>query len=219
MNLNLILKMKKQWIVVLLFLSTFCGYTQDKKYVDLMSLKIKQIEQTNTKDSLQWLANDFIRIGEKEKDEWLPYYYAALVVLKQVRLSPNDSQKADDFLDVADNYIKIAEERKKHVELDVLKYMYHSSRMQINPKARYAINGVEAERYLQSILREDPENPRGNLMKALALFYTPKTFGGNPQKAKTLLEQIKLNFHNYRIESSISPNWGLAEIAFFLKEF
>ena len=70
----------KKFISLLFLLGFFCitGKAQSEKYVKVMQEKVSLIEQTRTVEGWQELSNSFERIGEAEKDQWLPFYYAAL---------------------------------------------------------------------------------------------------------------------------------------------
>ena len=58
-------------------------------YEKAMTEKIAIVEQHKTPDEFTALANDFKRIGDKEKTQWLPYYYAAFATIQKGRLASN----------------------------------------------------------------------------------------------------------------------------------
>ena len=74
--------MKKLFLTMLLLttVSIFAQTTFDK----VMTEKIAKIDQSKTPEDFTALSNDFTRIGDKEKTQWLPYYYAAHTSIEKV---------------------------------------------------------------------------------------------------------------------------------------
>jgi hypothetical protein len=71
--------MKKVCILLFLIGSlNVAGIAQSEKYTKAMEDKVSQVEQANTVEKWLELSNAFERIGEAEKEQWLPFYYAAL---------------------------------------------------------------------------------------------------------------------------------------------
>src|ERR1700679_632606 len=65
----------------LLFFALLIGLAsqaQSDKYVQTMQKNITLLDSAKTIDQLTSLAATFDRIGDAEKTQWLPYYYAAL---------------------------------------------------------------------------------------------------------------------------------------------
>src|ERR1700729_2201814 len=54
------------------------GRAQSDKYMQAMQKNVAMIDTTHSIDGLQSLAGTFDRIGDAEKTQWPPYYYAAL---------------------------------------------------------------------------------------------------------------------------------------------
>src|SRR6266498_3476951 len=50
------------------------------KYVDAMKKNLSRFDSVKTTAEYQGLAAAFERIGDAEKTQWLPYYYAALAL-------------------------------------------------------------------------------------------------------------------------------------------
>ena len=55
----------------------FAGFTfaQSAKYESAMKANISKLDSLVVNNNEDDLANSFIRIGDAEKTQWLPYYY------------------------------------------------------------------------------------------------------------------------------------------------
>src|SRR5689334_13155674 len=70
----------KQIITVIALLTTIAGYSQSEKYVAAMKKNLALFDSVKTTADNQALAATFERIGDAEKTQWLPYYYAGLAL-------------------------------------------------------------------------------------------------------------------------------------------
>jgi hypothetical protein len=107
---KILLKMKKQVFTLMLMFMGITAFSQSG-YEKIMSEKIAKLGLQNA-DELTALSNDFIRIGDKEKTQWLPYYYAALLQINKGQTFSNTG-KTDDLdaiADAAENLLNKAKE-------------------------------------------------------------------------------------------------------------
>ena len=74
-----------------------------------MTEKATKVQQHLTADEFTALTNDFVRIGDKEKTQWLPYYYAAFGTIQKGRLAMNEGKTAelDPIADEAQKYLSL----------------------------------------------------------------------------------------------------------------
>src|SRR5262245_44202321 len=71
--------MKKLLFIITIILGVNASFAQtSEKFVKAMESKIALMDSTQGADALKDLSNSFERIGDAEKTQWLPYYYAAL---------------------------------------------------------------------------------------------------------------------------------------------
>src|SRR5690349_7689579 len=68
----------KEIILFLLLTFSLTGWAQSEKYVNAMQSKLQSMDSTRDVASLKDLSAAFERIGDAEKTQWQPYYYAAL---------------------------------------------------------------------------------------------------------------------------------------------
>ena len=209
--------MKKLFLTMLLFatVSIFAQTTFDK----VMPEKITQIDQLKTPEDFTALSNDFTRIGDKEKTQWLPYYYAAHTSIEKGRnlmrtgkLDQLDaiSMEAQTSLD------KASELSKDNAEILILQKMIHGLKMMVDPQARFMSEGMLGADALSKAAKLDPKNPRITLLQAEDAYYTPEQFGGSKTRGLELFQKAKDQFAAYQLKTTLDPNWGRGEVDYFL---
>jgi hypothetical protein len=216
--------MKKGLIILSLSLFTLSVSAQSEKFQGIMEAKVAMIDTTRTPDAWKDLANTFERIADAEKTQWLPYYYAAFCHVQSGMLSlPMDgsfgdnSAITDPVAEKAEKLLLKAEELgKPNTETYCVQKMIASLRMMGNAMARYMTEGPKAEAALNKAKEADPNNPRVYILEAQDKYYTPEQFGGSKDEAKVLFEKAKSLFEVHKPASSIAPNWGRAQVAYFL---
>src|SRR5512143_1124442 len=55
---------------------------QSEKFTAVMQKQLALLDSAKTTQDLQSVANTFERIGDAEKTQWLPYYYAGLALTR-----------------------------------------------------------------------------------------------------------------------------------------
>ena len=212
--------MKKLIFAVIITASTTFGFAQTK-YESAMTEKIFKIEQHLKTDDFQTLSNDFTRIGNAEKTQWLPYYYAAFAQIQKGRILMRE-QKMSELDAVAaeaqKSLDKAMELSKDNAELYILQKMIHSLKMMVNPMERYMTEGSLAAENLAKAEKLDAENPRITLLKAEDTYFTPEQFGGSKTKGLELFQKALEQFKVYKTASALHPNWGKAEAEYFLSQ-
>jgi hypothetical protein len=195
----------------LLFFSlliSLSGVAQSDKYVQTMQKTIAQLDTTKSIDGLQSLASTFERIGDAEKTQWLPYYYAALA---QTWIGWNPATKDKDANSQKINaYLAKAEAIEKNSELYAVENMSATQQMLVNPQERWATNGKDAATALQNGMAADPNNPRLYYLQGMSLFGTPTQYGGGKDKAKPLFEKSVALFKAAQ-PKPLYPTWGQKE--------
>ena len=207
--------------ILLLSLFLFVGITviAQTSFEKAMTEKVAQVEQQKTSDEFTALANDFKRIGDKEKTQWLPYYYAAFSTIQKGRLAMRDGKMAEldaiaaeaqKSLDLALNL------NKDNAENLILQKMIHSLKMMVDPQSRFMSEGMLAKEALEKAEKADPTNPRISLLKAEDTYFTPEQFGGSKAKGLELFQKSLDQFKVYTPKSTLDPNWGKGEAEYFL---
>lgn len=216
--------MKHFILVLMICLLANSLYAQSDKYVKAMEEKIAVLDTTRNAASLHDLANAFERIATAEKKEWLPYYYAALAHINRAynllggNLGGNASV-IDPIVDKAEALTTQAEILSpNNPEIFIIKKMYLSLRMMVDPQSRFMQYGPLAQSALEKAKSLDPQNPRVYLLEGQDKFYTPEQYGGSKTQAKQLFELAAQKFDAFKPTSAIAPAWGKATNAYFLNQ-
>ena len=211
--------MKKIILGTALLLGFVCANAQSEKFTAAMKKNITAIDTAlRNPQSLLTLANNFERIGAAEKNQWLPYYYAAMLQadygFMQSDMSGNDPlvEKATALIAKADSL------SPKNSEISVVKAMIATVHMIVNPQARYMEDGATIQASLEAAKAQDPANPRPYLFKGESLKGTPEQFGGGCGPATEQLKLAAEKFATFKPASDIAPSWGAERTKALLAE-
>ena len=211
--------MKKTILAVLIFGLCITAFAQNDRYTPAMKKNIAMLDSVIQKGNAKELANNFERIGDAEKTQWLPYYYAAYSNIL-ITYTEKDKSKVDAIADKAEELITKAEglAGKENSEIDVIKSMIASAHMMVDPQSRYMQYGAASSSNIEKAKALDPTNPRPVYLEAQAKFYTPTAFGGGKDVAKPLFEKAISMFDTFKPETDLHPTWGKAAAQYFLAQ-
>lgn len=189
---------------------------QSDKYVKAMEANLAKFDTVKTTAGFIDLSNAFQRIGDAEKTQWLPYYYAAL--------SLSTMGWTDNGIDKDANAEKIkalcakAEAIDYNAEICAVVNMAATQQMLVDPQNRWGTNGAEATAAMQKGLKLDPDNPRLHFLQASAVYNTPEQFGGGKDKARPMLEKT-LELLNAEQVKPLYPHWGKKQVEAMLATY
>lgn len=211
--------MKKIAMLALFAAFATTAFSQSDKYKSAMQKNISQLDSATGKGTLPDLANSFERIGDAEKTQWLPYYYAAYCTVMNAYMQ-EDKSKVDAISDKAEALLTKAAtlNTKENSEIYVVKSMIASSHMMVDPQARWQQYGQPSSEAITKAKALDPTNPRPVFLEGQAKFYTPESFGGGKAPAKELLNKAMQMFDSFKPQSDLAPTWGKASIQYFLAQ-
>lgn len=207
----------------LLFLTVTLSSTvliaQNEKYVKAMQSNIAQLDSALIKGNIAELSNNFERIGDAEKNQWLPYYYASYCTVMGALLE-QDKSKTDGIADKAEQLIQKAEAiaGKENSETCVIKSMIASAHMMVDPQTRWQQYGQTSSANIAKAKELDPSNPRPVYLEGQAKFYTPESFGGGKAPAKELFTKALQMFDTFKPQTDLHPNWGQLSAKYFLSQ-
>lgn len=219
--------MKKTISLLLLVTFATTVFAQSDKYAAAMAPKVAVFDTTRSADGLKDLANSFERIGDAEKTQWLPYYYAALAQAMSgyMMMDPQNpagggmGDKTDPIADKAEALLNKAEAMQKdNSEIYVVKKMIATLRMMADPQSRYMTYGPQAQEALETAKKLNPENPRVYMLEGQDKFYTPEQFGGSKTEAKKLFETAMQKFDAFKPVNNLQPVWGRHTTEYFLSQ-
>jgi hypothetical protein len=212
--------MKKSILMVMAICLVCFSYAQSDKYVNAMKQNIQKLDSANQNNNFAVVANDFTRIADAEKTQWLPYYYAAYATVQQA-YNEKDNNSKDAIADKANTLIAKAESilGKENSETAVIKSMIATAHMMVDPQSRFMSYGSEAAGLMKKAASLDPTNPRPELLQAQTTYFTPEAFGGGKDAAKPLFEKAIAMFKTFKPESDIAPTWGQGAAQYFLSQY
>ena len=201
--------MKKITLLLAVIILSVGVFAQNDKYTSAMKKNIAMIDSAFVKpDAFLSLANTFERIGTAEKNQWLPYYYAAYCRVNYAFME-KDKTANDPIADKAAELIAKADSLKpNNSEISCVKSMIASVKMMVNPQQRFMQYGAESDKALKIAMIQDTTNPRPYLLKGQSLKHMPEQYGGGCKTAKPKLEMAKEKFAAFKSASPINPDWG-----------
>jgi hypothetical protein len=218
--------MKKFILSILLIVCTITLFAQSEKYNTAMKDRIAVLDTSRDITALKEISASFERIGNAEKTQWLPYYYAALAQINAGNFiyvnnmsDPAELKNLDGLADKAEQMIIKAEELSKdNSEIYTVKKMIASLRMMVDPMNRFMTFGPKAQEALEMAKKLNPENPRIYLLEGQDKYFTPEQYGGSKTEAKKLFEEALKKYDTFKPATDLDPNWGKETIQYFLSQ-
>ena len=201
--------MKKLFLSTMVLFATVISFAQSEKFTAAIKKNLAAMD-TSFKNpaNLLAVANNFERVGDAEKNQWLPYYYAALCQVNYGFMQ-QDKDKIDGIADKAASMIAKADSLSpNNSEISCIKSMIASCHMMVNPMQRWQQYGQESSSNMEAAIKQDPNNPRPYFLKGQGLKYTPEQFGGGCKTAKPQLQIALDKYAVFKPVSDISPDWG-----------
>lgn len=180
-----------------------------EKFTNAMKKNMEAIDTSfRNPQSLLALANNFERIAEAEKIQWLPYYYAAFCQVN-VGFMITDKTQTDAIAEKAAALIAKADAlNPNNSEISCIKSMIASCHMMVDPMQRWQQYGPESSKQIAMAQQQDPSNPRPDMLTGQSLKYTPEQFGGGCKTAMVQLDAAMKKFEAFKPASPFHPNWG-----------
>jgi tetratricopeptide (TPR) repeat protein len=199
--------MKTLSISLVLILLSLAGFANEA-YQKAMSQSIEKLFQAKTIPEYLEIANQFERISQIEKAEWLPLYYQTFAYI-MISFQEPENAKKDTYLDQAQKYLDQAMAiDPNESELFLLQGFLYPSRITIDPMNRGIIYIDKMNQALDKALELNPDNPRVYYLRATMTFHTPEAYGGGAAKALPLYQTADEKFKIFKPKTEISPNWG-----------
>ena len=213
--------MKKIIVLTVALFAITIASAQSEKYLKAMQENISTLDAIQTAQGWTEVGNNFQRIADAEKTQWLPYYYVALsnVMAGYMQGAGNSTPNpavTDPLADKAEEALNKAQAlTKENSEIFIVKKMIATLRMSADPQNRWQTYGPQAAEALQRAKTLNPDNPRVYMLEGQDKFFTPEQFGGSKSEAKNLFDQSVKKFESFKAESAIHPQWGLSQVKYF----
>ncbi len=204
--------MKQLFFILVSIVIVSQGIAQSEKYTKAMTATIATFDSAKTADDMLASSAAFERIGDAEKTQWLPYYYASLSQVIYAFMK-NDMSQADAYANKAEDLLKRADAlQPKNSEISCIKSMIATLHMLVNPQNRWQEYGPVIQTELDNAKKQDPTNPRPYYLQGQNLRNTPEQFGGGCNTAKPVLEEALKKYEAFKPASTIAPNWGKGQV-------
>lgn len=183
-------------------------YADEKSYNEAMAQSLEQMKRAASPADYNEVANQFERIAKAEKNQWLPYYYAAYASVIQ-SFRTNETEKIDLILDYAESMLQEASKLKANEsENYVLEGFIACARMIVDPETRGVQYVGQATAALKRAQGLNPQNPRADYLLGAILLKTPDFYGGGKAAAKPLFTAAMDKYEKFVPLTSIYPTWG-----------
>jgi len=210
---------KYMFFLVALFSLHATAFSQNEKFVATMQKNLVLFDSAKTAEDFNKLANTFERIGDAEKTQWLPYYYAglALTMAGWMPAVTDKDANADRINALSAKAEANATSDADKAEILTLKNMSATQQMIVDPQNRWMTYGQASGEALQKALKLDPNNPRLYYLQGMGLFGTPEQFGGGKEKAKPVFEKAVQLYKEQKVKP-LYPDWGSKQAADMLAQ-
>lgn len=152
-------------------------------------------------------ANQFERLANFKKDDWLPRYYHALCLIQQSWTATAQDRQAQ--LKAAEASIKAADALSpNNSEIVTLEGYLYQAMVLIDPMTTGPVYVPKSMATMQKAMQLDPANPRPAYLLGQNTYFTPDQWGGGVEKAKPNLLKAKALFDTFVPASEFHPNWG-----------
>jgi tetratricopeptide (TPR) repeat protein len=200
--------MKKMLFSFLLFASA-AAMAQSDKFTQAMQKNIAKFDSVKTTADYQALAASFERIGDAEKTQWLPYYYAGLALTNAgwAGAALDKDENAEKVKALCDKADALATDNADKAEILSIRNMAATQQMIVDPQSRWMSYGQEASGDLQKAMTLNPDNPRLYYLQGMSVFGTPEQFGGGKEKAKPIFEKA-VALYKTEQPKPLYPHWG-----------
>ena len=199
----------KAFYLSLALLIGLAVHAQSEKYVAAMQANLAKYDSAKTTADLESMAAAFTRIGDAEKTQWLPYYWAG-ITLSQIgwmNQPPDKDVLASRIIALCDKADLLTHDSLDQSEILSLRNIAATQQMMVDPQNRFMTYGRQAAGYLQKGMQLNPNNPRLYYLQGMSVFNTPEQFGGGKAKAKPIFQK-SVDLYQADNAKALYPHWG-----------
>ncbi len=174
-----------------LILSVSTLFAQSEKYLQSMEATIAELYSAQAPDAFDPIINKFSRIGQAEKSQWEPFYYAALGhTFKSFRTQ--DMPTRDTMLDQAHESLNFAEAiSENNAEIIALRGFIYMMQISVDPGTRGQTLSPKIMAAFGQAMKMDPENPRATMFMGQMQMGTAQFFGSGIEVPCRLFAKAK----------------------------
>src|SRR5215203_4411150 len=200
--------MKKLILIATLMVAVIAN-AQSEKFEPAMKANLSKFDSAKTLADYESMAAAFTRIGDAEKTQWLPYYWAGLTLTNIGWKEPkaDKDELAARITALCDKADALQPDSSGKSEILSLRNMAATQQMMVDPQSRFMTYGQQAAGYLQKGMQLNPGNPRLYYLQGMSVFNTPEQFGGGKVKAKPIFQKAVDLYKTEKVKS-LYPHWG-----------
>ncbi len=171
--------------------------------------KAFELWETKTPDEA---INLFERIAKAEKENWLPFYYAAQVHIVTT-FGIKDAEEIELRLKKAQNFLNEAKTfSKNNAEIMIMEAMLNTAYVAYNPSVYGPALSAKVEELYQKAKALQPKNPRAILYHAEWKMGSAKFWGKDPKAFCPEIEKAILYFEKETHDTPFYPKWGKNQV-------
>jgi len=149
-------------------------------------------------------------------ESYISNYYAT-VSKALLSYTGKDQKFRDELLDMANQFYEKAKViEPSNQENFILGALLANARLSVDGGSRWKEQGEIFEKNLTSARTINPNNPRIAHLKGVAVYFTPKMFGGGKKNALEYLLKSDAQFKLETETSVLKPHWGQNRNTYFL---
>jgi len=206
--------MKKLIVVFGMIVSSFGVFSQTME--EQMSQVYAMMDTSTTVTTSTEMAAQFELIAMMNPDNYAANYYAALSKAL-LSYTGKDQKSRDELLDQAEQFYEKAKAiEPSNQENFILGALLANARLSVDGGSRWKEQGEIFEKNLTSARASNPNNPRIAHLKGVAVYFTPKMFGGGKKNALEYLLKSEEQFKSETETSVLKPHWGATRNAYFI---
>jgi len=198
--------MKRVLVIASLLVATVVN--AQSKFEDAMTKGLAQLKDAKTASDLTDVSSFFERVGDAEKTQWLPYYYAAFSLYRSAWVDQKTDK--DKVADKCKDFISKAQAIENNADLYCLVQQVAILQMMVDPMSRWQTYGPLATDALKDAKKADSTNPRIYFLQGMTTFNTPETYGGGKALAKPYFQK-SVDFFKTYVPKPFYPDWGKEE--------
>ncbi len=169
---------------------------------------LRMIESSKTYQDFEMAGNYFDKLTNSKRDEWLAPLYSALSFILASFREP-DTKVKETLCNKAQIYIDTSAMRHPDMsELASMQAFLYQARIDVSPMERGLEYSLKADAEIKKAEEVNPGDPRAYFLYGMNIYYTPKIFGGGPEKALPLFEQAAVKFNDFVPKMAFMPHWG-----------
>ena len=160
----------------------------------------------------------FERIAIAEKDNWIPYYYAASTLV-YTSFEIKDVTMIDEILKKAETFIKAGQKLSpNNSELVTLEGVMYTGYVAMDPQAFGMVYSDKINNLHTHAIAIDESNPRAQLNKIEYSMGAAKFFGQDLSHFCDSIKKTRIMFENQKAPVPFYPNYGGDRVDVLLKQ-